>query len=350
MSFLFAGNNFAALNPLTPSDVYMKTTTNVRDTKYAPEGEIYCQNKGKATANLITPVSLGNDCWVHFRVNLNNYNGVDVQGSASLSNPGLLFGMMKSGNVTAVPLGIGLIPNTGKMYICTGTDLAGNFITQGQGTPINGATYTVDIHMKLDPVIGYMLVYLNGQLVLSYYGDTTLAGQITEWAGFWITSNRPNTIYGAQYLYFSEVLASTAKTIGQRVISATPNADGDLTGWAGTVANVNTLNPDDGTTISTSTVGAQQLMQLSDLDPTLPADLNVAAVVTSLRATNNGTGSPANLSHLVKSGVTVTAGAAHALSASVAIDQQEWATNPTTGVAWTLADVNGMQQGMQAEA
>jgi hypothetical protein len=349
-NILFAGNDLSAY--AGQGAVTFDTTTVLHDPKYA-DGEIVISAKDKAFGFFREPVILGGSCWVHFRVHWgtvvsflryvrNSYATTDIVGLYDQSNP------------SARPLGVRFNMTSGDQPVglqaFSGTDLAGadqlvgNVHLTGQDK-----TFTVDVNATLDPIFGKILMYFDGVLVLSYYGDTTLSGQITEWNAFYHQSPAVQTNVTGK-LWISEGLASKVSTIGQRVASLRPIADGDRAEWTGNFDNVNDLIPDDGTTLSSNTPEAVHLMQLSALDATLPLDLSVTSLVTSVRGSDNGTGAVTGIEHAVKSGGVEAFGTTHSIATVVQTDQEMWDVNPVTGLPWTKAEIDAIQVGVKAKA
>jgi hypothetical protein len=341
---LFAGNTTEAVTPEN-SKFYMDNRFDAADAKYSPDGQLYTEDGAYGLCQLSEPVLLGEEVWAHFTTHMYTV-------SAYHSDPrnGELCWFGESGNLVAKAAGVASVHNEGFKPLY-GTDMVGGYNTEGSAAPwSNNATYVYDVHVKLDPVVGFVLIYIGGALASAYYGDTTIGGQLTQFDHFMLKSLGLTITGTIPKVAFSEILVSRQKTIGQRVGTLKPDADGDTADWTGSFANVNTVDVDDGTTIGTSTADAVHLLSLSDVDAALPVDLNISAVVTSLRATDSGTGTVNNLQHVVKEGGMETVSATHSLSAASATDQEVWETNPRTGLPWTVAELNALQMGMKAKA
>lgn len=345
MGILFAGNCTEAANPLS-SDFYMSGGFRCANSQYAPDGDMRSSANGAAICPFITPVPLGGTCWVHFKVNFERNS--DIYTSPYTSE---MCWLQELGNINTKSVGICSQQSVGSK-ILVGTNTSGSFSRVGPAFPMNAAqTYTVDMHCCLDPVLGFVLVYLGGILAASYYGDTTISGQVTQWDQLQIKALGigPVSTFKSE-ADFSEILISTTKTIGQRVVTVKPTSNGSITQWDGDYTSVDDLNPDDGTTVGTSVLDAEHLFGMSNMNAAFPSDLNIAGFVTSYRATNNGAGVVTGMQHAVKNGANpLQTSPTKSLSASIGSNQYAWETNPDTTLPWTVAEINAVEMGMKAK-
>lgn len=354
MPILFAGNEFDACISGGADAKFSTTTAYARDTKYSPRGELQSYKGTNIYCPFSSSIGIGETVWCHFRAMIRMSASITF-GENIYSGP--FFHPYKNGNSGALPVGAylkktkveGLFP----LRPFIGIDANRTVQEVGSiGYVADDSQHTFDMCCTLDPIFGKILIYMDGVLVAAYYGDTTLGGLITIWDGFVLRNTDPNGEVDAAGVTFSfsECLASTSKTIGQRVVSLYPTADGDTAEWTGTFDNVNDTTVDDGTSLSTATVDATHLLAMSDVSASLPADLAIAAIITSTRASNNETGVAATLAHLVKTGGTIYEGAPISLEASLPVVQTIWEMNPATKEEWTIPEVNALQMGIRAKS
>ncbi len=173
----------------------------------------------------------------------------------------------------------------------------------------------------------------------------------------WFTpTNPPSTIAGP----WEVILDITKTTDGTRVLS--PDSNGDVTGWsagpgctgATTWACVDE-SPNDGDTsyiVSTLSATTDSLFNLFDWSggsgaPPSPLTVVDIAVDTSCRKT---AAPVVAVRAIIKSGGVTSLGPTStdcANSATYSTWTDTWATDPSDGAAWTLADINALQIGVR---
>lgn len=141
---------------------------------------------------------------------------------------------------------------------------------------------------------------------------------------------------------------STDLPVGDRAVSLLlPTGAGNYAQFAKTGAATNwqavsEVPPDDDTSyVSSNTAGQRDSYAMADL----PAGAaSVAAVVTKLTARKTDAGSR-TLNPAFRIGATDYDGTAQSLGTNYQGYSQVYITNPATGLAWTAADVNGLEFG-----
>jgi hypothetical protein len=183
--------------------------------------------------------------------------------------------------------------------------------------------------------------------------STTLTG--TQSICWFTPLGVPNTVAGP----WEVILDMTQVSTGTQVLS--PNANGDINAWVVNGIGIctdeanewqcvaETTNDGDATAVnSTSSSTTDSLYNIADWTGA-PSPLNVVNVnvESSCRKLSNPL---VSVKIIVKSGGTTTAGATSqncANSATYTVWSETWTTNPTTTVAWTLADINALQAGVR---
>jgi hypothetical protein len=228
--------------------------------------------------------------------------------------------------------GLNLIKRTAAGVSTTLVTYAGSF----QG----GA---IDLYVN-DAVSGTFTLYLSGNQVATYSGDTT-TDSVSSLSGFTIGNNASGC--AATYRW-SEMIVATTDTRNKHLVTVKPVANGNAMAWTGVVSSINPLNYNDANNISSGTAG-----QIAEFTiPSLPAgNYSIDAVVQSARATASLTG-PQNLQFDVRTGGTDYQSANQLLTTGFQSDYYYvWSTNPNTGVAWTSGDLGaaGFNLGVESQ-
>ncbi len=353
MTILFAGNDFSAYAP--QGDAFWETGTEVRDPDYA-DGEMHCTDKGaRLNAEFASPIQLGGEVWCQIKMRIGDHIPINNQTADGMvicltdnSNPTALIGGMKFD--LDFPAGGG--EPVRKFRIFYGTDTIGGFTQQTAYREYNAFTnYTITVNAVLDPVVGRILVYIDGVLAHQYYGETTVSGQITEWTGMFHEGSAAVAFSGFDAsIWYSEGIASTTSTLGQRVASLRPNANGPTFQWSGTFDNVDDGTVDEGTSISSDTANDRYTVEFANMQAGIPSDAVIAAVVNSIRAADNASANVTGFEHIVRTGGVDYSGPQKSLSAATSIDQEIWEINPDTGQRWTKAEIDAVAAGLIARA
>lgn len=188
---------------------------------------------------------------------------------------------------------------------------------------------------------GEIRCYIDEVLVGTFNGDTSaIAGMNRLWL-----SNVSTT--GTWTTMWSEVLVATHPVVTSRVRTQTPAAAGTYAEMAGVVGNINTAVADDAIALVSDVAGQRSTFTMN----ALPASALIPTLLKySVRAKRGATG-PQNMDALLRSG---TANHAIALAqfddAAFGYRAVSLATNPVTGAAWTRAEIDALQVGVQSRA
>lgn len=183
------------------------------------------------------------------------------------------------------------------------------------------------------------------------YGDNSLALTVTGLNAA-VTNVQSFRVYhnGGNASRHSQFLVSDVSTVGAKVASMTPSANGTNTSWAGDYTGVAKLGYDDTTLISSATLGGKESYVASDI--TVPVNYAISSLWLAIRAKLKAA-SPMNILPIVRSGGVDYAGAYNfqALNASgYAPSLAVLRTDPNTGAAWTAANLNAAEIGVQTAA
>ncbi|MEL4071742.1 hypothetical protein WKW50_16480 [Ochrobactrum sp. GPK 3] len=211
-------------------------------------------------------------------------------------------------------------------------------VNDGTGTFINGSTFSFpklstpsefDLHAKIDGLAVTVEFFSSGVLL---HRETFSIMQT-----YTITNIRlsPGSNYVSWGWHYSQVIVADEPTVGWKLKTLGPAANGDLTEFTGTYADVDevTLTTDD--KISTG-VSAQSTFTSTSWN--IAAGFDVAGVVVASYASSD---IAATISNMVRLSGENYEGDAEGLSIGWAGYRSLWATNPATAAKWQPADING---------
>lgn len=196
-------------------------------------------------------------------------------------------------------------------------------------------TIAWDIKIGVD---GWIKVHLNGQLYAEFIGNTSGISQ-------------PGWIYftgfdGGDEAFISEVVVADHDIREARVKALPPTGAGFHSQWAGTFADINTLGKGDTTSISTATAADKSTFVHGGLN----ADgLLVEGVKVTTRA-KRGESGPQNIDRVLRIGGVDYAANVGVLDTMPLDFREDFLVNPATGLAWTRAEVNALEFGVEAKA
>lgn len=256
---------------------------------------------------------------------------------------GRLFGFGVSGKANYVLrfLSAGDVP---RFAIGGGGGLTGVTLTNftGAGTPTllaTGSPLAVGSLQKIDVNVSYgatgtVNVYADGTLILSYTGSlatdgTTAITGIDLGSGSW-----------------SEIIWDTSDTRSMSLVTLAPNGAGVSQQWTGTFSDVNAIVNADNTFNYTLSANQTQLYPQNGM-PT--GSFTVFDFTLSVRAASQA-GSPQHLLPAVFTGGGQHNNSAWSLGVSLAPYFSIWTANPATSAAWTVSDINGLQEGFESQA
>lgn len=190
---------------------------------------------------------------------------------------------------------------------------------------------------KLDAYLNYTAsgsfqLYLDGTLVLSYTGDM-LTDSATSIAAFRLGSQNAST-----GTIWSEVICSDSDTRSMSLVTLAPSANGNTFNFtSGSVSSINETTLDDGTVITSNTVG--QIAQFTVGSSGISGSAAIKAVYLSARASKGSTG-PQTMKFNVRTGGADYAGTALALqNGSLARVAYTFSTNPASSSPWAASDL-----------
>ena len=211
----------------------------------------------------------------------------------------------------------------------------------------NYLEFTGSIH----DTTGYMSARVNGTEIISFTGDTRNNGtsMLTDTVRFLPCGINQVNFWDDMYILNDLGPAPYNAPLGDcRVQTLVPTGAGSTTqltpvGSASNWDNVDEFPPSMTDYNFSSTPGQRDLYTMSDLVLGTTTILGVAANSSALK---NDAGSR-SIINTVKTGGTVFGGGARALSTAQQTQTGIWQVNPDTGVAWTPAEVNAIEAGVE---
>lgn len=151
---------------------------------------------------------------------------------------------------------------------------------------------------------------------------------------------------------FSQFLVSDVSTVGAKVASLIPNANGANVAWANDYTKIVESGFDDATIINSASTGDKESYGCTDA--TIPASYSVSSLWFNVRA-RMGAAAPTNIKPLVRIGGVDYAGAyniANLNNGTYEPGLAAFSLDPSTAAAWAsnLTNVNGAELGFQAAA
>ncbi|AMO44113.1 hypothetical protein vBRpoSV10_54 [Ruegeria phage vB_RpoS-V10] len=320
MTILFVGN--------TPEDVggvtVSTTATTERDALYNTSA-ISAQVGPYSTPLGIQLPTTSADMWLHFR----QYFTVGMVGGSADGE--VLSIYAAGGNKIAT---IDLLDGTWIPIVYGATTVTGAAMAMGAGV------LTLDIHLEVSTNIT-LTFYVGGVLMTTATAAVGAAGPASR-----IVWSNEDTSSGFENTYYSEFIVTDGEsTIGWRLATLAPDADGTHTAWVGDYAALTTAQ--DGSTISAATAGLRESWNLGPYNGPVMAS-GVRAVVSKLFAQKGQTGPQ----HIVP--FTRIGGVDYDLSAitptPLAPIMGIWDNDPSTGVTWNTAALAAIEMGVKSEA
>lgn len=221
--------------------------------------------------------------------------------------------------------------------------------------PFNTYTY-LEFDVTIHNTTGAINVYVNGVLQLAATGLNTRAGTGNNYAtqcslGYQGNGNTKDVYYDDFYILDTTGTALNAVLGDVRIDALMPDGAGDSTQWTPSAGSNyqcvdETPRNDDTDYVSSANIGDKDLYSIADLSVVAGA---IKAVVVTMRARKDDAGTR-TVKAKVKHGGVEGNGADRGMSTSYAYSQDAFPTNPSTGSAWTIAEVNAAQVGVEVVA
>lgn len=245
---------------------------------------------------------------------------------------------------------------TGNMVFKLGGVSGTTVATYTAAASSSNVWYNFQIKIKIDPSAGTIDVRKNG----SGSSDFSATGLTTRnSSNSYVNGVEYGTYAGHNQVYLDDLYlfddnagsAPSDWTGDIRSYSLTATADTaqkDFTpqGSANNYANVGKFAPNTATYNYSSTVGNEDLFDITNLSVT-PSSI---VGVTTKTIMSKSDSSPRNGQPIIKSGSTADTGTDEALSSSYVGYINNWPEDPNTAAAWTASGVNALQVGYKVSA
>ena len=335
MAILFAGTSPADF--VHQGGALTATTTPTNMGPNAREGVVARINRF-GRAKLAQKVS---ELWVAYYVN------IDFGTYTSGSGPMMQF--YDDAYSTVNPLwgirlfGTGSAP-TCRMAYWNGTDVVP--LGELSPSPMGGSQMKrVDMHIKLHNSTGIVEAYVDGILAFTTgVTDTLHAGTGMDSLIF----GKPSQV-DSDDAYFSSIIVADEDTRGMVFVGCGPTADGGVSDWTGTFADVDETGINDADFITPTATGDISTFVYSAI-PVGLADYDVKAVVAASRGQKGGT-VPTSFDVVARIGATdFFATPTTEPPPSFGPVQAVFNANPDTLADWTNAEANAAEFGVRAVA
>lgn len=230
--------------------------------------------------------------------------------------------------------------------------VSGSLVATGLTALTINAWHLIEVHFKLNDT-GDFEVKLDGVLDIDYAGDTKPDANTTFDN---IVFSMPQT---GVTVYYDDFAINDTSTVNDNswcgdgyIVLLNPNGNGDVNQFINSDGNsinnysyVDEIPPDGDTTyVKDSVIGQQDLYTLSDFAGT---NRNISRVWVEARAKSTSSGGETT-KLIVKTGGTIYASSALPLTTDYTrILGEEYIVNPNTGLAWTDANLDGLQAGAE---
>ena len=227
-----------------------------------------------------------------------------------------------------------------------GTESIRASVGSTHGTPFvmtGGTTMTFDVHVTSDGVTATIELYVDGALVsTASEARTTTAPTRFEFTQTFVAPY--NTF---SYTYVSELIISDESTLGMRLMELEPASGGTLASMDGDYTAL--LDATDANDLVSGTVGEKFSFVPVGYKGANSGETIAALVSETVFFT--GTDGPRGATPFLYIGGAEYAGTPRALPPKSTIyARQEWALNPATAAAWTIADLATLEVGVQSDA
>lgn len=198
--------------------------------------------------------------------------------------------------------------------------------------------HRIDVHIKIDGTVGELEFYLDKLSLGSFTGNTLLEAGVAI-SQFKLYPNYYSSSYDVRY---SAIIASDESTLTKSLVQTKFSSAGTHADWDGTYLNLN--GPGDNGGITTDTVDA-----LSTFIPTaIPAPFDTGHLVEAVVLGSAGKASTdLDVVGAVRAGLTDYEVGSFGYENIPGPKQLVLATNPATGVAWTVAEVDSAEFGVK---
>ncbi len=247
--------------------------------------------------------------------------------------------------------------STNLQLVLAGTSVVGTWSSQ-----VSGAYHYLSVDFKIDPTAGWVNVWSDGVLMLSFSGNTgstpaaaVYVGQFYGYGagGAYAGGNNQIDVDDCAF-YDTTGEAAPLPLDSYRFLWFEYTADGAMTTCTPStgsshVAMIDEI-PDDGDATYNYATADGQIDVFSHAAFALPAGYGIVAVIPTMIARKTDAALATQVAGYAVQGSSAAAGSAQGLGSSyAAVTASAIAADPATGAAWTQAGVNSAQFGYASE-
>ena len=271
-------------------------------------------------------VTASSSFWMTARWQLDNVSYVATNRPIFIFSDGTTRRITVSAEPTTGVLRVFTLNNVGSP-----SELVNQIASQGIAT---ATLFKIDIQVNYSTT-GWVRIYLNGTMVYEFVGNTIASGSTsTSLTKMGFTNSGTSSS-----MYYSEVIVAERDTRTLSLYTLVPTGNGSGNQWQGSYTDIDEGRANETDVVSTTAAEQAAFFEIGDI----PAgNYAIQAVKVTAQATRGVTG-PANIQIGVRSAGTTTLSPNKPLDSAWTKVNETFLVNPTTGLAWTLAEVNAMQ-------
>jgi hypothetical protein len=213
-------------------------------------------------------------------------------------------------------------------------------LTTATGVIVGNTRFVLDLHVVLGNP-GKIALYINGAVVAA---DATLDVSFSGVTGF-DKVRLSNARTSSSNTYHSEVIVADWNTIGSKIVSKAPDANGNYTAWTGVYTDIDDISGGSDV-LASGSANQRESFSMADF-PALSGSEVIAAVGMGISALRDA-GGPQNVNMFTRIASTDYDGADRTLNAATTNRQVLWQVSPATSAAWTVAEINGAEFGVRS--
>jgi len=199
----------------------------------------------------------------------------------------------------------------------------------------------IDIHLVVGNP-GRFSMYVNGAPLVS---DAALDLSFSGIAGFDKLRFQGS---GASFqVVISEIIVASHNTIGSKVVSRVPDANGNYTAWTGTFADIDETTLGGGTDYIIGAADGDRESWTHTNFTALGASESISTVGMACAAQRDAAG-PQSLNMFTRISSTDYDKANETINVAITHVTKFWDTNPNTSAAWTIAGLDAAEFGVRA--
>ena len=332
MTILWCGGEEIDFYPR--SQVFVSTSTSYK--KSLARCSVYFNNSGFGYIDL--DAALPETFWVHFNYGLTSGGTSSVFTSSVccvreslISSSGIYIRRYHSGVNSPVYFKLAY-------YDGSFTDLTGTGESLGYGV------HQVDLNVKY-AVNGFINLFVDNQLYLSYAGDTTV-GEATSLSTLKFFNNYNVGTESAEF-HFSEIIVADESTRLMRLNTLVPNSVGDTNTWTNDYDSIDEADFNESETVYTDAI--EQDFQCNFTDGEMPASNFICKAVAVSVSAADGVGG-VGLQSGIKTNSAVHLGNTKSLDLYWKPVKEIYQVNPETSNPFTPAEIDALQLAFRSKS